>query len=35
VGTTLQDLYRDLLNFRSIDAINWSFIDMNTLKDVK
>jgi penicillin V acylase-like amidase (Ntn superfamily) len=35
VWTTLQDLSRNLLYFRSINAMNWSVIDMNKLKDVK
>lgn len=35
VWTTLQDLSRNLLYFRSIEAMNWSVIDMNKLKDVK
>lgn len=33
--TTLQDLSRNLLYFRSIEAMNWAVIDMNKLKDVK
>jgi choloylglycine hydrolase len=33
--TTLQDLSRNLLYFRSIAAMNWAVIDMNKLKDVK
>lgn len=35
VWTTLQDLSRNLVYFRSINAMNWSVIDMNKLKDVK
>jgi len=35
VWTTLQDLSRNQLYFRSINAMNWSVIDMNKLKDVK
>lgn len=35
VWTTLQDLSRNLLYFRSIEAMNWSVIDMNKLKNVK
>ena len=35
VWTTLQDLSRNLLYFRSIGAMNWAVIDMNKLKDVK
>ncbi|MFY9136239.1 linear amide C-N hydrolase [Zwartia sp.] len=35
VWTSLQDLSRNLLYFRSINAMNWSVIDMNKLKDVK
>ena len=35
VWTTLQDLSRNLLYFRSINAMNWAVIDMNKLKDVK
>lgn len=35
VWTTLQDLSRNLLYFRSINAMNWSVIDMNKIKDVK
>jgi penicillin V acylase-like amidase (Ntn superfamily) len=33
--TTLQDLSRNLLYFRSIEAMNWAVIDMSKLKDVK
>jgi penicillin V acylase-like amidase (Ntn superfamily) len=33
--TTLQDLSRNLLYFRSIEAMNWAVIDMGKLKDVK
>ncbi len=33
--TTLQDLSRNLLYFRSIEAMNWAVIDMAKLKDVK
>jgi choloylglycine hydrolase len=33
--TTLQDLSRNLLYLRSINAMNWSVVDMNKLKDVK
>jgi len=32
---TLQDLSRNLLYFRSIEAMNWAVIDMGKLKDVK
>ena len=35
IWTTLQDLSRNLLYFRSIAAMNWTVIDMNKLKDVK
>ena len=35
VWTSLQDLSRNLMYFRSINAMNWSVIDMNKLKDVK
>ncbi len=35
VWTTLQDLSRNLLYFRSINAMNWAVIDMDKLKDVK
>lgn len=35
VWTTLQDLSRNLLYFRSINAMNWSVVDMSKLKDVK
>jgi penicillin V acylase-like amidase (Ntn superfamily) len=35
IWTTLQDLSRNLLYFRSIAAMNWAVIDMNKLKDVK
>ena len=35
VWTTMQDLSRNLLYFRSIEAMNWAVIDMNKLKDVK
>jgi len=33
--TTLQDLSRNLLYFRSIEAMNWAVIDMGKLTDVK
>jgi len=33
--TTLQDLSRNLLYFRSIEAMNWAVVDMNKLKDIK
>ena len=33
--TTIQDLSRNLLYFRSIAAMNWSVVDMNKLKDLK
>jgi len=33
--TTLQDLSRNLLYFRSIEAMNWAVIDMSKLKNVK
>jgi penicillin V acylase-like amidase (Ntn superfamily) len=35
IWTTLQDLSRNLLYFRSIEAMNWAVIDMGKLKDVK
>lgn len=35
LSTTLQDLSRNLLYFRSINAMNWAVIDMDKLKDVK
>ena len=35
VWTTMQDLSRNLLYFRSIEAMNWAVIDMNKLKDDK
>ena len=35
IWTTLQDLSRNLLYFRSIAAMNWTVIDMNKLKNVK
>lgn len=35
IWTTLQDLSRNLLYFRSINAMNWAVIDMNKLKDLK
>ena len=35
IWTVVRDLSRNLVYFRSIEAMNWSVIDMNKLKDVK
>lgn len=35
VWTVVRDLSRNLVYFRSIEAMNWSVIDMNKLADVK